>query len=234
MRERDSFKTMFTPTAEITPQERKWKDTPDTVAGQEMILNRTLLSRVLLNGLTLGSDAKGQRTGRVIRTRNIQITGIVEARIDSEGVADPALISLWLVYDKQTNGATFGGGQAQDFLAQGVNLVTAPGDSPSSQFLNLNYRDRFVILKHELFVIGPHEKEAGQQGFTGSPYPHLVRWNLDVDLETIYNNGNAGNAADIRTGSIVFCGCADIAAKTGLLIADYRCLFHARIRYTDG
>lgn len=198
-----------------------------------MILNRSLLSRVLLNGLQVGTSASGQRNGRVIRVRNIQIRGIVEARIDSEGVADPALISLWLVYDKQPNGATFGGGLAQDFLAQGVNTVHATGDSPSSQFLNLNNRDRFVILKHELFVIGPHEKESGQQGFTGSPYPHLVHWNLDVDLETVYNAGTVGNASDIVSGSIVFCGCADIAPKNVLLLADYRCLFHARIRYID-
>jgi len=230
LKDKDSFKNIFDARAEITPQERKWKDIPDTVKGNEMILNRTTLSRTLLNGLTVGSGANAERVGRVTRVRNISLTGIVEARIDSEGVADPALVSLWLVYDKQTNGSIFAIG---DFLAQGVSAVPVPGDSPSSQFLNLAYRDRFVILKHELFVIGPHEKEAGQQGFTGSPYPHLVRWNLDVDLETVYNNGNVGNQNDIISGAIILCGCADIAAKTVALIADYRMLYHARIRYTD-
>jgi len=193
-----------------------------------MQLNRTGLVRTLLNGMVRGDNAKAERKGNCIRVRNIQIRGIVEANIDSEGVADPALVSLWIVYDKQANGVVF---PTPQFLAQGVGAGV--GDSPSSQFLNLNNRDRFVILKHDLFVIGPHEKEAGQQGFTGSPYPHLVNWNLDVDLETVYNSGNTGLVADINSGSIHFCGCADVAAKTAGLVADYKCLYHARIRYED-
>lgn len=195
------------------------------------MLDRTALRRVLLNSMMLGTT-ENQRIGRIIRVTNIGVHGIIESNIASTGVSDPTLISIWIVYDKQPNGTPISDTQ---LLQYGVGA--AVGDSPSSQFLNMANANRFVVLKHHMVTLGPHEKGSGHTGFTGSPMTDLVRWNLDVDLETVFNNLSNNAISSIVTGSIYMLGCADTTQSTGVppnTNDSWKLQYHARIRFVDG
>lgn len=228
-RKETSLETIFDTEAAIVP-ERKWKDVPETVAANTNLINRELLNVVLLNGLAQG-DGQNQRKGKVVRWTNISIRGIIEGNMDSVGVCDPSLITIWLIYDKQFNGAL---PSATDILQYGVG-PTIPAQAsynPSSQFLNMANSERFVVLKRYTKAFAPWEKASGQLGYAGSPSVDQIDWSFDVDLETIYS-GQAVGVGNLRSGAILLCSTGDVAPFVGGNNNDWKFVYHCRLRYID-
>lgn len=223
---RKSFQdVIFNPEAEII-QERKWLDTPADVKPNISKCNRTSVNVTCLNLIAQGTS-QNERVGKIIRIRNIGLRGTIEADHSGlNGVADPGGNLIMLVWDKQPNRALATG---DDILQYGEGLI-AP-DAPSSTFLNMYNADRFVVLRRYYEVLGPWEKDAGFQGYAGSPTVDKIDWNLSVDLETVYRNAN-GVIGSIHTGALLLVTTGDVNPFLGD-DKDYKFSYHARIRWVD-
>lgn len=191
------------------------------------------MSITVLSGLQQGFG-ENQRTGKVVTWRNIAVRGSVEGNADSVCVIDPGLILIMLIYDKQFNGAT---PTAADILQYGVGPTVPPAANynPSSCFLNMKNAERFVVLRRYMKTLAVWEKDGGQQGYAGSPSVDTIDWNLDVELQTMYNGTGAG-VANMTSGAIILCATADVAPNGSPTTnnRDWKFVWHARLRYVDG
>ena len=133
------------------------------------------LSTQLLNGCTQGSDATN-RIGRKLVLKSCLVRGTFTLASTSTGGSP---IRLVLVYDKQANAAA--PATTDVFLA----------DNFSSQN-NLNNRDRFIILSD--FISDPIAA-SGNFSIGFKMYKKM-------NLETMFNGGNAGTVADITSGAL--------------------------------
>lgn len=102
-----------------------------------------------LNGVDQG-DGESQRDGRKIAMDSIQVSGHVRipAQIDQTSLDLAPVVKVYLVLDKQTNGAQL---NSEDvFVNPGAS--TATSDAP---FKNLQYDSRFQILGVRTFTCPP-------------------------------------------------------------------------------
>lgn len=156
----------------------------------------------LLNGLVPDSTATG-RIGRKIVMKSLYLRWQASIGATSTGGSPVRII---VVYDKQANTQA---PATSDILLQDAFL------SPN----NLSNRDRFVVLCDELT-----EPLATGNNFSiaGTVYKKL-------NLETMYNQGNAGTIGDITSGSvyILWAHAGTIGTANGQF--NWRC----RIRYSD-
>ena len=88
--------------------------------------------------------------------------------------------------------------------------------------MNMNNRDRFVVLFNKQYAID----QAG--GHQSAQMKHYKKMNL----QTIFNSGSAGTVADITTGSVYLLIISDNAA--GAVPTNFPDLsLYTRIRYED-
>lgn len=156
----------------------------------------------LLNGLQTGATAT-TRIGRKINLKSLYMRYTVGLTATSTGGCQ---FRILVVYDKQANGA-----------ACTITNVLLTDDFKAPN--NLSYRDRFVVLADELT-----EPVSVQNNYqvVGTLFRKL-------NLEQMFNDGNAGDITDITTGSIyVFCAQSG-GVGTGAPLFD----FTNRIRFTD-
>lgn len=178
---------------------------------------------VLLNGCIQGTDIT-ERVGRKINVKSVFIRGRVEpaqAQIPAAAGGAETLGQLWrmiVFVDMQPNGA-----------APAVTdlLNTAAAHSQ----LNLNNRDRFRILKDKQFAC-PNSFKAftaagSAAGNLGGSFGYKVFRKLD--LETIYNAGNAGTIADMTSGALYVFWIGTVAAG----VVDGLATYTARVRFSD-
>lgn len=118
-------------------------------------------------------------------------------------VGGPQRLRLLCVYDKQPNG-----------LTPLITDILLTDDYPS--FNNLNNRDRFITIFDEIT-----ENASVDQ---------MISHNITrkINLETVFNGGNAGTIADISTGAIWFMACQPFAS---LNVTDSFARF--RLRFND-
>jgi len=173
-------------------------------------------SFTLLNACVQGSDYSN-RIGRKIVVKSVYIRGLVypEAATGSAPVIQCRMI---LLVDNQPNGS-----------APAVTDVLNTGTATSQ--LNLNNRDRFKIIRDQTFVLGPQTWVAGPLiSVSGSPSVHDVNCFAKINLETIYNAGNAGTIADINSGALYMLWIGStVAASPG----DGNAQVSSRVRFVD-
>ncbi len=132
---------------------------------------------ILLNTTTQG-DGEQQRDGRRMIMKSIFVTGTVTIPPAGDQTVNESVpnISIWMVLDTQTNGATI--------VSENVFLnPTADGQGATSLLRNLQFSSRFKILAKTNFTM-PTPSTAGdstnfdQQGVTR-------KWSMYVDLKNL-------------------------------------------------
>jgi len=174
----------------------------DILCNAVMNLNDTFSTPILLNGLQSGSDATN-RIGRKVNIKSLLLRFNFGMASTSIGGAPCRIL---VVYDKQAN--------ATAPLITDILLV----NGFSSQN-NLSNRDRFVTIFDHIT-----QPIAATNNYCVADV--LFK---RVNLETIFNAGNAGTIGDISSGSVyIFVAqCGTIGTTAPVLLA------RSRIRYTD-
>lgn len=153
------------------------KKAVDTAFTHSNPLTASFGTAAVLNPLSLGTAANGQRVGRKIQMRSVQIRYIVTPP-GAGGVSQNRFV---LVYDKQTNGAT---PIATDVFT--INSFHSP--------LNLNNAERFVVIFDEI----TDSCQSQLLNIAGKRY-------AKIRLDTVYT-GNTGTVSDILSGGLfLFC-----------------------------
>lgn len=156
----------------------------------------------LLNGVVQGSDAT-TRIGRKIIMRSMLIR--MKQRLQATTTGGCA-IRVLCVYDKQANAT-----------APAITDILLADDFNAPN--NLNNRDRFVTL---------FDKVLEPLSVAGNVESGIVQYN-PINLETMFNSGNAGTVGDITSGSVYL-----FAAQSGqALVAAPTVIFRSRIRFVD-
>lgn len=172
---------------------------------------------VLLNGCVAGSQ-NFNRIGRKIEMRSLQIRGIVQAATAMTSGADQ-FVRMLVVYDKQSNGASPTWAnvvQSQD--------ITGTTSSKATDMVNLDNRDRFIILRDKTFII-PYQSTTATQAVAGCPTVHHVDEFLKMNMETVFNAGTAGTVGDITTGSLHVFFCNQISGGQVAFVGSFRTRF---------
>lgn len=162
----------------------------------------------LLNGLAPGTGAS-QRIGKKALMKTLQFRGSVSANVFTTNPFQGIVRFLW-IYDKQSNAT-----------APTVAQILESSSSATS-FMNMDNRDRFVVLADKVM---PIDQSGGHESAQ-------VKLYKKCNLATIFNAGTAGTIADITSGSIYLL----IMSETGggPLPDNLPLLtFTSRIRYDD-
>lgn len=197
-----SFKSL--PTGK---QERKVIDT----ASASYDINTTG-SVTLLNGVAAGTDFT-DRIGRKIIMKTAQIEGCIN-QTGGDVATTVNYCRVMIVYDKQSNGA----------LPAITDVLTA---ATSKSFMNLNNRDRFVVLLDRRHAVGSRGITA-TQSFSDGPGPVPLHEYIKINLPVIYDGGTAA-IGDIQTGSLFLLTIGDVAAGT----SDAQFIGALRVRFAD-
>ncbi len=151
---------------------------------------------ILLNTVVQG-DGESQRDGRKINMKSIFVTGVVNAIAQSDQtVAEEATdIAIWLVLDKQTNGATIASENV--FKNTGANILTG-----TSVMRNLQFSSRYRILDKVRFQLPNPQMSGDSTNFEqhGVQVPFKLSANLR-NMQVIYT-GTTENVANITDNSL--------------------------------
>lgn len=157
--------------------------------------------------------SQSERIGRKICVKTIQIA--CEVRFEPGTASDAgALVHIYLVVDKQTNGAALTAGQ--------VWSSTQPGQA----LRNMEYVSRFTILKHYVFRFQPTGLNVAGTGHnkTYQMWQDYVKCSIPIEYSS-----TTGDVSEIRHNNLCLvtgvsgAGAADNVSINGLI----------RIRYTD-
>lgn len=163
---------------------------------------------MLLNGCVPGSGAT-DRVGRKIIIKSLLFRYSIQVAAQTGG---GGRFRILVVYDKQTNAT-----------APAITDILLADDWLSPN--NLSNRDRFVTLCDE--YTDPSTGTATTVGDFNDPCGMLKFKRLN--LETMFNSGNAGTVADITTGSIyVFFSQPGTMTYTSATLN-----FRSRVRFLD-
>lgn len=132
---------------------------------------------IVLNTATQG-DGEQQRDGRKMSMKSIFVSGIVEIGPSTDVTVPEAVpdIAIWLVLDKQTNGATIVSENV--FVNKSASILGG-----TSLMRNLQFTSRFRILDKVAFTM-PNPPQSGDstnfdvQGST-------VKWSLSANLKNM-------------------------------------------------
>jgi len=178
-------------------------------------------SFTLLHVPTLGSDFN-QRIGRKTLVKNFYIRGYVTLElargIGSGGTSVSQQARLIMFIDNQPNG---------NAPAVTDLLNTA---SPTSH-LNLNNRDRFVVLKDKTYEFDPVYNPAPAGTLVAALNKTIVgiKCFKKVNVEVIYNSTNGGTIADINSGALYMFWIGSVVTGT----VDTNAVVSTRVRYLD-
>lgn len=150
----------------------------------------------LMNGVAQGTDFTN-RIGRKYTNTSIQLEGSIQPLDTTTG---PTKCRVMVIYDKQPNGS----------LPAITDVLTA---STSNAFMNLNNRDRFIVIHQENVTIGGVSNVA-TQSFAQAPSVYNVSVFKKIKMETI-NDGTGAGIGDIQSGSIFLLTIGDQAAGAG-------------------
>lgn len=191
---------------------------------------------MLLNNITQGADAT-QRIGRKIQIKSIRVRVSVRINDDvttavpvtnnvltqydtvTSTYGTPMSVRLVLVWDKQPNGSQAGSGQ----VFESMN-----GFNGSDSMMNLDNRDRFVILADETKIVSP----------MGIGAAHFDIYK-ECDLTTIYSSAvSPQTIASIQSGALYAFFLSDVATVTSPLTplvanAPFSQYAQCRVRYLD-
>lgn len=194
--------------------EKKFVDT--TVTGD----CSTTGSVTALNLVDEGTGVS-QRVGRKICMKSVQLRGQIrpeDALTTGANCTIPTHVRVMIIWDKQVNGV----------IATIAEILSA---ATSQSFMNLNNRERFVVLMDKAMLVGPQimdttaTQSVAAVGVAGRIINKYKKF--PQSTFTIFDGTGAG-IADINTGGLYAVCIGDRAAGAaaiGNLVA--------RIRYTD-
>jgi len=152
--------------------EFKKKDTFSTLD----IDNVTPRIRVI-NALAVGDDFD-EREGREVRIKSIQVT----LTLFLNPLSTQTFVRCIVVLDLQPNGIG---------LVIGDLLSDTATELGSTNFRNLDFRKRFVILKDEVVML----QASGQR-------TAHIEWYKQMNMHTTYNSLTTGGISDITTNAL--------------------------------
>jgi len=162
----------------------------------------------LINGIAAGSTAI-TREGRQCYWKSVHVSGSLSAA-DATTIASRC--DVYVIWDKQPGAAVPG---MTDLFVESIS------GSP----MNLNYRERFVVLAHEMFTLGGLTAAATAL----TPTIHPININKRLALRSTFK-GDANAIGDIGTGAMYLVTLGDQAdASGGLLRASVRLRFSERL-----
>jgi hypothetical protein len=162
----------------------------------------------LINGVAAGSTAI-TREGRQAYWKSVQVSG---SMTPTDATVIGSRNDVFVVWDKQPGAAV---------PAMTEIFVQAIAGSP----MNLNYRERFMVLAHETFVLGAPIAD----GASITPNVHAVNIMKRLALRTTFK-GDANAIGDIGTGAMYLVTLGDQAdASCGVLRASVRLRFAERL-----
>lgn len=175
----------------------------------------------LLNDVFVGANFY-QRVGTKLAMRNLHLKGYINA-IATGAAAD--WIQIIIVYDRQTNGAL---PTTADLISSVVSAGTT--SSTSLDYLNLNNRDRFQILRNKKYVLPTVTDTAGvltNVGVIDGAYPtiHFDEFISMKDMVTQFKGSGSG-VVDIASGSLLLF----VQSQT---TAAWQFTWSSRLRYDD-
>jgi hypothetical protein len=165
------------------------------------------------------------RIGRVVHNKHILVKFLVKLWFDTAWEFQARAYAV-LGYDKQFNGSATGPSTAN--LFDTVNYATSEALMIP---LNLNNRDRFVILKKWNWVCGQTTASYSGGSNTGGENPKYIfeEWGTYLNFDTIYNNTTGVNQS-IQTGALFLYFWSNHDSSVGTP-AGLTCTY--RLRYTD-
>lgn len=176
---------------------------------------------ILLNDVPNGSQYF-QRVGTKVTMRNLHLTGFITNTATS-AAAD--WVRIMVVYDRQTNGA----------LPASADLISSIASSGTTSsmgldFLNLNNRDRFTVLRNKKYVLPTVTNTAGvltNVGVIDGAYP-TVHFDEFITMKEMVAQfkASAGSVADIASGSLLL-----YVQSQGT--ASWSFTWSSRLRYDD-
>lgn len=174
---------------------------------------------LLLNGCQVGTQ-NYNRIGRKIRMRSIAIRGQIQP---TDTTIAATMCRMIIVYDRQTNGAapTY----ANIMQSQDITGTTA---STAFSMVNLDNRDRFVIVRDKFYGFGAIDSTATQALSSASPGIYPINEYVKCKFETIFNTGSAGTVGDISSGSLYLFWVASNASAAGV-----QATVSTRLRFDD-
>lgn len=173
-----------------------------------------------LNQMTQGTSAV-TRVGNKIVIKSIQCKGIfrLEQAVDEAvSILAPAQAARFMIIlDKQPNGV----------IATATDIFEVNNDVFSP--INMQYRERFVVLCDKLFALGPAASTASAGVVTwGSGTQKIINWYKKCSIPVTYG-GNAGLMSDLRTNAIYIVLMGQIASGD----TDTNFSGYTRIRFVD-
>lgn len=186
----------------------------------------------LINGLKEGTGY-WNRVGARVAMKSVHIRIALVSTTQTIGIDTAgATYRFFLLYDSQSNGAlpTFG----QVF--QNTD-VTGAQSTQTEAGVNVEYRERFLILKDWIFST-PAEQSTAAASVTLDQYgprlPRQIEWYVPLKkLETIYQKGSAGTIADIKTGALILGAYANGNSLGATATLMFRYQPQYRLRYWD-
>lgn len=174
----------------------------------------------LMNGCIQGTDYT-QRIGRKIYMNSFYLRGSIRNYDASGPIANTTpcvLARVMVVCDMQPNGTVFA---ATDLL----NTAT------SYSQLNLNNRDRFKVLMDKQYTFDPYLFSATASSSFASTVNQIwpMKKYKKINMESVFNAGNAGTIADINSNAIYLFIITDVVAGT----ANVQIEATTRIRFQD-
>lgn len=200
-----------------------------TLNGSETVSLSTTATFTLLNDVVEGSGFYN-RIGRRITMKSVYINGLITRTLGNAAVTTEDYVRIMVIFDRQANGAFPANTDVlRDSNRAGTQTTTALSG------VNLNYRERFVILA-DIRVYLPPLGIAGVNPANTllSPDPNIEPFKISrfiklKGLQTLYDD-STGGIADISTGSLFLMTYANVTAVAN---AGWNFSFNARMRYWD-
>lgn len=167
-----------------------------------------------LVGVAIG-DGPSNRIGRVLFVHSLYIQGNVVLPVSVTSAASHWYVTIYIVEDKQTNKVLF---TPTTFLKQ-QNIKTA-----ADSFQNLDYSDRYRLLKKKVVRFAARNRDASDVGGIAVPF------NLYIPLKglKVQHDGVDGTVGSITTSSFHLMAIKSVNAPGSLEIN-----YNVRCRFTD-
>lgn len=196
------------------------------VAPQIQLISSSAPSITLVNGCAVGTNFNN-RIGRSIHMKSLRIRGAIFPS-GNAGTTAGEYLSIYCVYDRQTNGAA----PIYPDIFQSVDSGGG-GNNAVFDFPNLNNSERFIVLWEEHLQVANTAAAAANNAQSDNIQDQTIMHQYDKyiklnDLPINFSTTGDG-VADVASGAlfIVTCG-SQTAASAG-------CTFNyvTRLRYTD-
>lgn len=170
-----------------------------------------------LCGIVQGTGIN-QRVGRCTYLKSVYIQGHIRQPLAS-ALENSGYVTIWLVQDKQTNGAQM---TAQTFLQDVTGTVN---DADAMQ--NLQFSDRFTLLAKKVIRCQPRNTAGNgtNYGTASLDTPFRIFKKINIKKE---HTGVSSNVSDCTTSTLHV-----IAIRSESMHATTELSYTARVRFTD-